>query len=163
MKLFLTTQLQKDEGLWGRSSKDRDHALYKGSCPLESREKQPVLALSIQTFPQGCNTAGMGKKSREKSNQNNSSCREPGATARRHQNPGFSWGLIPSPAATGDQHWEPAGNMMGALGRWFWGLCSARQPPAVPAGWPGIPLHHSHAMGRWHHLERNPPAVVRAQ
>lgn len=27
--------------------------------------------MSIQTFPQGCNTAGMGKKSREKSNQNN--------------------------------------------------------------------------------------------
>lgn len=57
MKLFIKAQLQKDEGLWGRSCKDTERhcTLNKGPCPLNTWKEQPILAVSIQTFPQGCN------------------------------------------------------------------------------------------------------------
>lgn len=169
MKLFIKTPLQKDEGLWGRSCKDREghRALHKGSCPLESCERQSLLAVSIQTFSQGCNTAGMGKKSREKSNRNNLYLQRAWSNSMKAPQSRLQLGIDPKPcchrkSALGAS-WEGDGStgtvVLGAVLGQAAASCASWVARDTAVVW----LCHSRAMGRWHHLERNPPTVLRTQ
>lgn len=139
MKLFIKAELQKDEGLWGRSCKDTERhcTLNKGPCPLKSWKKQLILAVSIHTFPQGCNIDEMGKRSQGKSAvRTTSTCREHEG-ARVQAPAGYqSQTLLPQDTSTGSQlgmwweHWDSV------YGGCAW-LSKARELPAVPAGWEG--------------------------